>query len=210
MRFPGLRRTGPMDRQPDPVHTGPHMRGHFVPWSWRGALSWLALCLCAPVQAQETGVAQFDPIARSPFVHCAFYRQYDVDPRTGDLLLVEGRSDSLTHYQRQRGGRVLSIDTRRAGALDAQVLRGRKYLHFIERNAGMYVVTTIYACLERDPRSDACVSYGAVNARHFDSRVLSDPDAVFEELQARAEPGFCDHSFLNIQEAAHRQSADPP
>ncbi|MGA0024299.1 MAG: hypothetical protein ACO3F9_06595, partial [Burkholderiales bacterium] len=52
--------------------------------------------------------------------------------------------------------------------------------------------------------TDTCINYGAVNARHFDSRVLSDPDAVFEALQARAEPGFCDHSFLNMQEAARR------
>jgi len=154
--------------------------------------------------AQQQGVGQFEPLARSPYIHCAFYRQYDVDPGTGQLLLVEGRSDSLTHFQRQRGGGVLSIDTRRTGALDAQLLRGRKYLHFIERNAGMYVVTTIYACLERDPGTDACINYGAVNARHFDTRVLSDPDAVFEELQARAEPGFCDHSFLEVREAAGR------
>ncbi len=72
----------------------------------------------------------------------------------------------------------------------------------------MYVVTTVYACLERDPNTDVCINYGAVNARHFDSRVLSDPDAVFEELQARAEPGFCDHSFLNVMEAARRPTPE--
>lgn len=162
---------------------------------------WLVLCVAAPVAAE--GAAQFDNLVRSPYVHCAFYRQYEIDPRSGDRLLVEGLSDSLTHYQRENG-RVISIDTRRAGARDVQIIRGRKYLHFIERSAGMYVVTTVYACLAHDPRTDVCVSYGAVNARHFDSYVLRDPDAVYETLQAAAEPGFCDHSFLGLQEAARQ------
>jgi hypothetical protein len=83
------------------------------------------------------------------------------------------------------------------------VVRGR-YLHYIERTAGMYVVTTVYACLERDTQSNMCINYGAVNARHFDARVLREPDKVFEELQALAEPGFCDHSFIHLQEAANR------
>ncbi len=174
------------------------------------ALCWVASALIVPASAQQADVTQFDNLASSPYVHCAFYKKYDVDPQTGDLLLVEGRSDSLTHYQRGRAGGTLSIDTRRSGAHDVQVLRGRKYLHFIERNAGMFVVTTIYACLERDARSDTCINYGAVNARHFDSRVLLEPDAVYEELRARAEPGFCDHSFLHVQEAAHTAPADKP
>jgi hypothetical protein len=164
------------------------------------ATGWLAAGAVAPAMAQET--AQFDNLTRSPYVHCAFYRQYDIDPRTGDRLLVEGRAASLTHYQRQRGGHVRSIDTRRTGAHEVQVVRGKKYLHFIERSAGMFVVTTVYACLEHDARSDTCINYGAVNAWHFDARVLRDPDAVYEELQASAEPGFCDHSFINLQEAA--------
>lgn len=199
-----------MDRRGAEAHTGLPMKSAMTIRFLSGAVPWLALCVVAPVLAQQTDVAQFDNLARSPYVHCAFYKKYDVDPQTGDLLLVEGRSDSLTHYQRGRTGRTFSIDTRRSGARDAQVLRGRKYLHFIERNAGMFVVTTIYACLERDARSDACINYGAVNARHFDTRVLMDPDAVYEELQARAEPGFCDHSFFNVQEAARTPPADHP
>jgi hypothetical protein len=35
----------------------------------------------------------------------------------------------------------------------------------------------------------------------LDSLVLRDPDAVFEELQAHAEPGFCDHSFVHLRNA---------
>lgn len=155
-----------------------------------------------PAAAGDSGAYRYEVLASSPSVHCAFYRDYDIDPRTGDRLLVEGRSNSLTHYQRLRGERVRSIDTRRAGAVDVQVVRGR-YLHYIERSAGMFIVTTVYACLDRDPQSDTCINYGAVNARHFDSRVLREPDQVYEELQARAEPGFCDHSFIHLREAAN-------
>ena len=191
-----------MDSLRVPAHTAQAMKSALKAWLLCGAAGWLALGAAAPVPAQ--GTTEFDNLTRSPFVHCAFYRHYDIDPRTGDRLLVEGLSDSLTHYQRQSGGGVRAIDTRRAGARGVQVVRGRKYLHFIERSAGMYVVTTVYACLERDPRTAVCINYGAVNARHFDARVLRDPDTVYEELQARAEPGFCDHSFLNLQEAANR------
>lgn len=164
----------------------------------------LALAAIAP-PVTAAGTAQFDNLVRSPFVHCAFYRQYEIDPRTGDRLLVEGHSNSLMHYQRLSDERMRAIDTRRAGARDAIIVRGAKYLHFIEHSAGLYVVTTIYACLERDAQ-ETCINYGAVNARHFDARVLRDPDAVYEKLQAAAEPGFCDHSFLNVQEAARKPS----
>jgi len=165
-----------------------------------------ALALSAGLPAAATdAAAPFEHLVRSPMVHCAFYRDYDIDPQSGNRLLVEGRSNSLTHYQRLRGERVRSIDTRRAGAVDVQVVQGR-YLHYIERTAGMFIVTTIYACLERDPQSGHCINYGAVNARHFDARVLREPDQVYEELQARAEPGFCDHSFIYLQEAAN----EPP
>jgi len=168
----------------------------------RGAGLALALAAVAPAAAQEQGAARFDNLASSPSVHCAFYRDYDIDPGTGNRLLVEGRSNSLTHFQRRGAGPVRSIDTRRAGAVDVHVVRGR-YLHYIERTAGMYIVTTVYACLERDPRTEVCINYGAVNARHFDARVLREPDRVYEELHASAEPGFCDHSFIHLQEAAN-------
>jgi len=185
-----------MDSAWVPTHTVPTMRSAVTTWISQGTVLWLALCVAAPVAG-----AQFDNLVRSPYVHCAFYKQYEIDPRTGNRLLVEGQSDSLTHYQRLRG-RLSSIDTRRAGAADVQVVHGRKYLHFIEYSAGMYVVTTVYACLERDVQSGICINYGAVNARHFDVRVLRDPDQVYEELQSYAEPGFCDHSFINVQEAS--------
>jgi len=186
-------------------------RGRTLPLSMKTAVAAgiqccaaLGLALGTAVPAAAQGTTQFDNLVRSPSVHCAFYRDYEIDARTGDRLLVEGRSNSLMHYQRRSDVSMLAIDTRRAGARDARVLRGKKYLHFIEYSAGLYVVTTIYACLERDVQG-TCINYGAVNARHFDARVLRDPDAVYEELQAAAEPGFCDHSFIHVQEAASKR-----
>ena len=41
-----------------------------------------------------------------------------------------------------------------------------------------------------------------VQSRHFDPRVLADPDAVYEALKDSSDPGFCDHSFVNVQEAS--------
>ena len=183
------------------VQTASTMKSALISGILCSAALGLAPGAVVPVAAQ--GTTQFDNLVRSPYVHCAFYREYAIDPRTGDRLLVEGRAHSLMHYQRQRGDSMRAIDTRRAGARDAQIVRGKKYLHLIEYSAGLYVVTTIYACLDRDPQG-TCINYGAVNARHFDARVLRDPDAVYEELQAHAEPGFCDHSFINLQEAARK------
>lgn len=162
---------------------------------------WLLLLAVLPAAVMAAEAPGFEHLATSPYVHCAFYRGYDIDSLTGDRLLVEGRSNSLTHYQRQRDGSVRAIDTRRAGAGEARMVQGR-YLHYIERSGAMFIVTTIYACLARDPQSDRCINYGAVNARHFDPRVLREPDQVYEELQAQAEPGFCDHSFIHLREAA--------
>lgn len=169
-------------------------------WS-RRAISWLAAAAALPPVAAASEAQHFEQITGSPYVHCAFYRGYDIDPDTGQRLLVEGRSNSLTQYQRQRDGRLRTVDTRRAGAGEARVVRGR-YLHYIERIGAMFVVTTIHDCLARDAQSGLCINYGAVNARHFDARVLREPDRVYEQLQARAEPGFCDHSFIHLHEAA--------
>lgn len=157
-----------------------------------------AVLAAAPVQAQNPA---FDNLVQSRYVHCAFYKAYDVDPATGDLVLVEGQSDSLTHFQRIDGDRARQIATGVAGAREVQVVNGAKYLHFIDRVAGMYRLTTVYGCLERDKRG-VCITYGAMQSRHFNSRVLFDPDAVYEALKGSSDPGFCDHSFIGLQEAA--------
>lgn len=151
------------------------------------------------------GAAMFANLVQSRYVHCAFYKAYEVDARTGDLLLVEGRSQSLTHFQAIRGGYARQISTRVAGARSVKVFDGGKYLHFVDHVAGMFVLTTVYGCLDRDPKSGTCISYGATQSRHFDARVLSDPDLVYETLKDVADPGFCDHSFFGMQEAATKK-----
>lgn len=88
-----------------------------------------------------------------------------------------------------------------AGAWNVRVARTAKYLHFIDHIAGMYVLTTVYDCIDRDKRG-VCMTYGAMQSRHFDPKVLSDPDAVYEALKDSSDPGFCDHSFINVQEAS--------
>jgi len=162
------------------------------------AIAFAAVLAAVPVQAQNPVFAN---LVQSRYVHCAFYRAYDVDRVTGDHVLVEGRSDTLTHFQGIEGNRARQITTRTAGARDVRVAHTGKYLHFIDRVAGMYVLTTIYDCIDRD-RHGICMTYGAMQSRHFDGRVLSDPDRVYESLRENSDPGFCDHSFIGIQEAA--------
>ena len=161
----------------------------------------LALALAGHAQAEPTA---FDNLVQSRYVHCAFYKSYEIDHATGELLLVEGRSTSLTHFQAVDGARARQISTRVAGAREVKVINTGRYLHFLDHMAGMYVLTTIYNCLESDERKGVCLRYGAMQSRHFDTRVLSDPDAVFEALRDHSDPGFCDHSFINIQEAQKR------
>lgn len=165
-------------------------------------LAIVAVALLAPVAFAAEGVSPFLNIVQSRYVHCAFYKSYEIDQATGDRIMVEGRSHSLTHFQGIRDGRARQISTRAAGARDVSVLEGGKYLHFLDRVAGMYLLTTVYACIDRDARTGTCVTYGATQSRHFDARVLVDPDAVYEALKDSADPGFCDHSFIGIQEAA--------
>ena len=151
----------------------------------------------------QFGNAQFANILAARYVHCAFYKAYDTDPATGDLVMVEGHSNSLTHFQRISGGHARQISTRVAGARDVRVMDWGKYLHFVDYVAGMYVLTTVYGCIDHDPKTGVCITYGATQSRHFDARVLTDPDAVYEEWKASADVGFCDHSFVNVQEATN-------
>jgi len=162
----------------------------------------LATLLAALPVAAADGVSTFVNIVQSRYVHCAFYKAYEVDPATGDRIMVEGHSNSLTHFQGIRDGQARQISTRTAGARNVRVFDGGKYLHFVDHVAGMYVLTTVYGCIDRDPRTGTCVTYGATQSRHFDVRVLVDPDSVYEALKDSADPGFCDHSFIGIQEAA--------
>ena len=159
-----------------------------------------ALSLSCSIAAHAQN-ATFDNLVQSKFVHCAFYKAYEVDRLTGDLLLVEGRSQSLTHFHGIEGSQARQISTRMAGARDVRVALTAKYLHFIDHIAGMYVLTTVYDCIDRDRRG-VCMTYGAMQSRHFDPKVLSDPDAEYEALKDSSDPGFCDHSFVNVQEVS--------
>lgn len=173
-------------------------------WQRQKAPALFRIGILAAVLAAIPAAAQnptFDNLVQSRYVHCAFYKAYDVDRVTGDHVLVEGRSDTLTHFQGIEGNRARQITTRVAGAREVRVVHTGKYLHFIDRMAGIYVLTTIYDCIDRDRRG-ICVTYGAMQSRHFDARVLSDPDATYEALKDSSDPGFCDHSFIGIQEAA--------
>jgi hypothetical protein len=164
-----------------------------------------AAAASAAEPAPQLAQAQFGNILAARYVHCAFYKAYDADPATGDPVMVEGHSNSLTHFQRIGGGHALQISTRVAGAHDVRVMDWGKYLHFVDYVAGMYVLTTVYGCIAHDPKTGVCITYGAMQSRHFDPRVLIDPDAVYEEWKADADVGFCDHSFVNVQEATNNK-----
>ena len=161
-----------------------------------------SIALLAPSAGSGAdGASTFDKLVQSRLVHCAFYKAYEVDRNTGDLVLTEGRSESLTHVQGIKDGRARQISTRMAGARDVRVSRSGKYLHFVDEVAGMYILTTVYGCIDRD-KHGICMTYGAMQSRNFDPRSIRDPDAVYEALKDNSDPGFCDHSFVNVQEAS--------
>jgi hypothetical protein len=161
----------------------------------------IALLAASSALAQNTA---YDNLVQSRFVHCAFYKAYDIDSATGDRIMVEGRSDTLTHFQRIDDRHARQITTRIAGSRNVAVLKTSRYLHFVDHQGGFYLLTTVYACLDRDARTGTCITYGAMQSRHFDSRVLFDPDAVYERIRDVSEPGFCDHSFIGLREAARK------
>ena len=150
--------------------------------------------------------AEFTNLAKSRYIHCAFYKKYDIDPLTGDPLMVEGKAAALMHFQGidVKNEKAHAIYTRMSGLRNVTVIQTDKAIHFIDYVAGMYVMTTVHSCLDFDARRGICVAYGATNSRLFDSEVLSDPDKVFEKIRKIADPGFCDHSFVDFQEASRR------
>jgi hypothetical protein len=159
----------------------------------------VAIVGAAAASAQTT---PYDNLVQARLVHCAFYKGYDIDRATGERIMVEGHSDTLTHFQRIDDDHARQITTRIAGAREVRVIKSAKYLHYVDDVNGMYLLTTVYACLDRDARTGTCVTYGAMQSRHFDPGVLFDPDAVYERLRDVSDPGFCDHSFIGLREAA--------
>jgi len=142
-------------------------------------------------------------LAKSHFVHCAFYRHYDTDSITGDPLLVEGEGDALMYFEEIdiSHARARAIYTHIAGQRSVTVIQTGKALHFIDNIAGMYIMTTIYSCLDYNQHGK-CVTYAAVNSMLFDPAVLTEPDRVYEKIRTDADLGFCDRSFVGLQEAA--------
>ena len=120
--------------------------------------------------------------------------------------MVEGRADALMHSQDidVKHEKARAIYTRMSGMRNVTVIQTDKAIHFIDNVAGMYVMTTVHSCIDYDDKRWVCVTYGAVNSRLFDSSVLNDPDKVYEKINDEAEPDFCDHSFIGVQEASHR------
>ena len=167
----------------------------------RSLLMLVSIAAAAAASAQTTS---FDNLVQARAVHCAFYKGYDIDPATGGRIMVEGRSDTLTHFQRIDDDRARQITTRVAGAREVRIIRSAKYLHYIDDIDGMYLLTTVYACLEGDTRTGNCLTYGAMQSRHFNPGVLFDPDAVYERIRDVSDPGFCDHSFIGLREAARK------
>ena len=168
------------------------------------ALAIVAAAAAWPVLSAER--SDFSNLARAPFVHCAFYKNYETDPVNGDPIMIEGRSNSLMHFQRidEVHESARAIYTRMAGTRNVVMRHTAKAIHFIDNVEGMYLLTTVHNCLDYDDKRGLCVTYGASLARLFDPAVIRDPDAVYEKIKANAEPGFCDHSFFGIK-AAHTQ-----
>jgi hypothetical protein len=173
-----------------------------------GSGSAVAAVLASALAAASAGAADFGAdlarLARASSVHCAFYRDYEIDAATGDRVMVEGRADALANYQGISIPRATArqISTRMAGSRPVSVIKTARYLHFIDYVAGLYQVTTIYGCLDYDDHRGTCRTYGAAASRHFDARVLLEPDLVFDRVRDLAEPGFCDHGFVNAVESA--------
>ena len=165
----------------------------------------LLAAVCGPAAiARAAERTDFTNLAKSRYVHCAFYKGYETDAATGDPIMVEGKADSLVHFQNVdvKNAKARAIYTRMSGAHDVTVIQTEKAIHFIKNIAGMYMMTSVHSCLEYDEKRGACVMYGAVNSRLFDTAVLNEPDKVYEKIKNNADPGFCDYSFIGIQEAA--------
>ena len=143
----------------------------------------------------------FDDLIDATAIHCEFFAAV----RPADAPIARTGSFSpevLVHYAGMNRSRTRArvVSTRRAGSQEVSVVRTDKAVHFVDHVAGVYMVTTVFGCNERDARTNArrCVSFGAVNSRHFDASVHWQPDEVFERYRHLASHGFCDHSHFTV------------
>jgi hypothetical protein len=167
-----------------------------------------AVCcvFAAGLSAAEEVPLDLTDLAQARFVHCAFYKHYEIDAATGDPLMVEGHADALMHFEAVDAKRqtARAIYTRMSGTRTIFAVQTRKYIHFVDNVAGMYILTTVHSCLEYDEKRGICVTYGAANTRLFEASVLSDPDGVYERVKDEADPGFCDQSFIGLRNALNK------
>ena len=143
----------------------------------------------------------FDDLVNAPAIHCEFFPSVrPADARLGRSDALE--PDFLVHYAGMNRDRTRArvVSTRDAGSREVVVVRTEKAVHFVAHAAGDYMVTTVFGCNERNVRADArkCISFGAVNSRHFDASVHWQPDQVFERDRHLASHGFCDHSTIDV------------
>ena len=168
-----------------------------------------ALVLCSiPALIAALGLAHgaqpandFDELINAQAIHCEFFP--GVRPAHAPLGRAEPIApELLVHYggmNRERT-RARVVSTRVAGSREVVVVRTEKAVHFVDHAAGVFMVTTVFVCHEREQRSHArrCISFGAVNSRHFDASVHWQPDDVFERYRHLANHGFCDHSSTAV------------
>jgi len=143
----------------------------------------------------------FDDLVNATTIHCEFF----ASARPADAPIARAGASTpevLVHYAGMSRDRTRArvVSTRRAGSREVTVVRTDKAVHFVDHAAGVYMVTTVFGCNERDWRTNArrCVSFGAVNSRHFDTSVHWQPDLVFERYRHLASHGFCDHSDFAV------------
>ena len=179
------------------VNDGGSMRPRAVLKVSLGALGALA----AIAHGSPPATKDFDELVNAIGIHCEFYpasRPADEPISAGSAAAPE----VLVHYAGMNRDRTRArvVSTRGAGSREVVVVRTERAVHFVEHAAGMFMVTTVFGCNERDLRTDAhrCTSFGAVNTRHFDASVNWQPDQVFERYRHLASHGFCDHSFIAV------------
>ena len=143
----------------------------------------------------------FDDLINATAIHCEFFSS--IRPADAPIARTDSsRPEVLVHYAGMNRSRTRArvVSTRRAGSREATVVRTDRAVHFVDHAAGVFNVTTVFGCNERDWRTNArrCVSFGAVNSRHFDASVHWQPDEVFERYRHLANHGFCDHSHFTV------------
>src|SRR5712692_4521634 len=107
----------------------------------------LSATLSAAGAAAAADRSEFTNLAKSRYVHCAFYKSYDTDPATGGPIMVEGKADALMHFQGVdvKHATARAIYTRMSGMRNVTVIQTDKAIHFIDNVAGMYVMTTVHS-----------------------------------------------------------------